>query len=65
MGFDENNCSPIPPVSRATLQNRNPRPTSTPKLEEEQNLNSSDPTHNRGKIHRVNSFESAHEKDGL
>ena len=29
---------------------RSPRPTSTPKLEEEGNLNSSDPTHNRGKI---------------
>ena len=62
MGFDENNCSPIPPVSWATLQNRNLRPTSTPKPDEEQNLNSSDPTHNRGKIHRVNSFESAHER---
>ena len=62
MGFDENNYSPIPPVSRATSQNRNPRPTSTPKPEEEQILNSSDPTHNRGKINRVNSFESAHER---
>ena len=62
MGFDENNYSPIPPVSQATLQNRNPRPTSTPKPEEEQILNSSDPTHNRGKINRVNSFESAHER---
>ena len=62
MGFDENNYSPIPPVSRATSQSRNLRPTSTPKLEEEQNLNSSDPTHNRGKINRVNSFESAYKK---
>ena len=62
MGFDENNYSPIPPVSRATSQSRNLRPTSTPKLEEEQNLNSLDPTHNRGKINRVNSFESAHKK---
>ena len=62
MGFDENNYSLIPPVSQATLQNRNPRPTSTPKPEEEQILNSSDPTHNRGKINRVNSFESAHER---
>ena len=35
MGFDENNYSPIPPVSRATSQSRSPRPTSTPKLEEE------------------------------
>ena len=62
MGFDENNCSPIPPVSQATSQNRSPRPTSTPKLEEEQNWNSSDPTHNRGKIHMVNSFESAQKR---
>ena len=62
MGFDENNCSPIPPVSRASSQNITPRPTSTPKLEEEQILNSSDPTHNRGKINRLNSFESAHKR---
>ena len=27
MGFDENNYSPIPPVSQATLQSRSPRPT--------------------------------------
>ena len=47
MGFDENNYSPIPPVSQATSQSRNLRPTSTPKPEEEQNLNSSDPTHKR------------------
>ena len=59
MGFDENKYSPIPPVNRATSQSRSPRPTSTPKLEEEWNLNSSDPTHNKGKINRVNSFESA------
>ena len=31
MGFDENNYSPILPVSRATSQSRSPRPTSTPK----------------------------------
>ena len=62
MGFDENNYSPIPLVSRPTLQNRSPRPTSTPKPEEEQNLNSLDPTHNRGKINRVNSFQSAESK---
>ena len=59
MGFDENIYSPIPPVNRATSQSRSPRLTSTPKPEEEQILNSSDPTHNRGKINRVNSFESA------
>ena len=48
MGFDENNYSPISPVSQATSQSKNLRPTSTPKLEEEQNLNSLDPTDNRG-----------------
>ena len=62
MGFDENNYSPIPPISQATSQSRSPRPTSTPKPEEEQILNSLDPTHNRGKINRVNSFESAESK---
>ena len=62
MGFDKNNCSPIPPVNRASLQNITPRPTSTPKPEDEQILNSSDPTHNRGKINRVNSFDSAHKR---
>ena len=59
MGFNENNYSPIPPVSRVPLQNINPRPTSTPKPAEEQQLNMSDPTHNRGKINRVNSFDTA------
>ena len=62
MGFDENNYSPIPPVSWVTSQNRNPRLTSTPKPEDEQLLNISDPTHNRGKINRVNSFDTAHER---
>ena len=50
MGFDENNYSPIPPFSQATSQHITPRPTSTPKLTEEIHLNTSDPTHNRGKI---------------
>ena len=62
MGFDENNYSPIPPVSRVTSQNINPRPTSTPKPAEEQQLNISDPTHNRGKINRVNSFDTTQEQ---
>ena len=62
MGFDENNYSQIPPVSQVTSQNINPRPTSTPKPAEEQQLNISDPTHNRGKINRVNSFITAHER---
>ena len=62
IGFDENNYSPIPPFSGTTSQSRNLRSTSTPKLEEEQILNSSYPTHNRGKINRVNSFKSAKSK---
>ena len=62
MGFDENNCSPIPPVNQASSQNITPRPTSMPKPEDEQILNSSDPTHNRGKINRVNSFNTAQER---
>ena len=33
-----------------------------PKLEDEKILNSSDPTHNRGKINRVNSFNTAQER---
>ena len=57
MGFDENNCSPIPPVNQASSQNITPRPTSMPKPEDEQILNSSDPTHDRGKINWVNSFK--------
>ena len=65
MGFDENNYSPIPPVGRATSQSRSDRPTSTPKPEEEQYLNSSDPTYNRGKINRVNSFKSAESKSKI
>ena len=61
MGFDENNCSPIPPVNRASSQNITPRPTLMPKPEDEQILNSSNPTHNRGKVNRVNSFNTAQE----
>ena len=33
-----------------------------PKLEDKQILNSSDPTHNRGKVNRVNSFNTAQEQ---
>ena len=62
IGFDENNYSPIPPFSRVTSQHINPRPTSTPKPTEEIHLNISDPTHNRGKVKRVNSFETAQEQ---
>ena len=62
MGFNENNYSPIPPFSLVTLQHRNSRPTSTPKPTEEIHLNISDPTHNGGKVCRVNSFDTAQEQ---
>ena len=65
MGFDENNYSPIPPFSRVTSQHITPRPTSTPKLTEEIHLNTSDPTHNRGKINRVNSFNTTQERANM
>ena len=60
MGFDENNYSPIQPINRELPKNIAPRPTSTPKLDE-LILNRSDPTDNRGKVKRVNSFEIAQE----
>ena len=62
MGFDENNYSPIPPFSRITSQHINPILTSTPKPTEEVHLNISDPTHNRGKVNRINSFDMAQER---
>ena len=61
MGFDENNYSPIPPVSRVTSQQGTTRPTSTPKPMVGTDLNISDPTHNRGKINRINSFTTTQE----
>ena len=36
MGFDENNYSPIPPVSRASSKSAATKPTSTPKPEDEE-----------------------------
>ena len=62
MGFDENNDSPIPQVNRVTSQYGSSRPTSTPKPTEEIHLNISDPTHNRGKVNRVNSFNTTPEQ---
>ena len=62
MGFDENNYSPIPPVSGESSKRITPRPTSTPKPDDELILNRSDPTDNRGKVNRVNSFEIAQER---
>ena len=62
MGFDENNYSPIPPVSKVALQQGATRPTSTPKLMVGADLNISDPTHNRGKVNRINSFTTDQEQ---
>ena len=62
MGFDENNYSPIPLVSRVTSQQGSTRPTSTLKPMEGIDLNISDPTHNRGKVNRVNSFTTIQEQ---
>ena len=61
MGFDANNYSPIQPINRESPKTVSPRPTSMPKLDE-LILNRSDPTDNRGKIKRVNSFEIAQER---
>ena len=62
MGFSENNYSPIPPVSGESSKRITPRPTSTPKPDDELTLNRSDPTDNKGKVNRVNSFEIAQER---
>ena len=62
MGFDENNYSPIQLINQESPKLVAPRPTSTPKLAEELILNRSDPTDNRGKVKRVNSFEIAQEQ---
>ena len=61
MGFDENNYSPIQPINWESPKLVTPRPTSTLKLDE-LILNRSDPTDNRGKVKRVNSFEIAQER---
>ena len=61
MGFDENNYSLIQPINRESPKIVSSRPTSTPKPEDELILNRSDPTDNRGKAKRVNSFEIAQE----
>ena len=61
MGFDKNNYSLIQPINWESPKLVAPRPTSTPKLNDELILNRSDPTDNRGKVKRVNSFEIAQE----
>ena len=62
MGFDENNYSPIPPVGKTASQQGATRLTSTPKLMMEADLNILDPTHNRGKVKRINSFTATQEQ---
>ena len=61
-GFDVNNCSPIPPVGKATSQQGVAILTLTPKPRVDADLNISDPTHIRGKINRVNSFTTSQEQ---
>ena len=58
MGFDENNYSPIPPVGNATPQ----QGAATPKPVVEADLNTLDPTNNRGKVKRINSFTTNQEQ---
>ena len=62
MGFDENNYSPIPPVGNAASQQGAAWPTSTPKPVVEANMNTLDPTHNRGKVKIINSFATNQEQ---
>ena len=61
-GFDENNLGPILPVDKTASQQRTTRLTSMPKLMMEADLNISDPTHNRGKVKRINSFTATTEQ---
>ena len=61
MGVQVTNYSPILPINRESPKTITPRPTSTPKLDD-LILNRSDPTDNRGKIKRNNSFEIAQER---
>ena len=61
-GFDENNYSPIPPVGKTASQQGATRLTSTPKMMMEADLNILDPTHNRGKAKRINSFTATQEQ---
>ena len=62
MGFDENNYSPIPPVGKTASQQGATRLTITPKPMVGADLNIWDPTHNRGKVNRINSFTAAQEQ---
>ena len=61
MGFDPNNYSPIPPVQNVALQQGAALPTSTPKPVVGVDMNTWDPTHNRGKAKIIDSFATNHE----
>ena len=62
MGFDPNNYSPIPPVGNATSQQPGAAlPTSTPRPVGGADFNTSDPTHNRGKVKIIDSFTESQE----
>ena len=62
MGFNSPNYSPIPPVGNTTPQwPRGSVPTSMPIPNGGLGLNTSDPTHNRGKAIIVNSFANPEE----
>ena len=62
MGFGKNNYSPILTVRGESSKIITPQPMSTLKPEDELILNRSDPTDNRGKINRVDSFEIAQDR---
>ena len=49
-------------VDQTASQQRTTRPTSMPKPMMEADLNISDPTHNRGKVKRINSFTATTEQ---
>ena len=51
----------MPPVGNAAPQQGAALPTSTPKPVVEANMNTSDPTHNRGKVKIINSFTTNQE----
>ena len=62
MGFDENNYSPILPVSKAASQQGATRLKSTAKLMVGADLNTSSPMQNRGKVNRIKSFNAVQEQ---
>ena len=61
-GFDPNNYSPIPPVGNVASQQGAALPTLTPKPVVGADMNTLDPTHNRGKVKIINSFATNQEQ---